>query len=282
MRLTWRIPWAALAAAALLAAAPPAHFRLAILGDRTGEAAPGVYEAVWQAIRRYHPAFAVNVGDTIQGGQDAGAAAEWRALRPLWNGMPVFPTPGNHDIWSAASERVWREQTGHPPFYSFSYANLHVTVLDNSRSADISPAQYRFLEADLAAHADQRPKLILMHRPSWLIPVLLRSSDFELQRLALKYGVDAVISGHIHQLSQYRLGGVLYLEAGSSGGHIDRGLSAGHQDYEQRFEQGWFFQWLAAEVDGDHIAFTIHELGPPFGQGRSIPLEKWGQPRAAK
>jgi predicted phosphodiesterase len=261
----------------LLAAAPPAHFRFAILGDRTGEAVPGVYEAAWQAIGRFHPAFVVNVGDTIQGGHDAGAAAEWRALRPLWNGVPMFLVPGNHDIWSAASERVWREQAGHPPFYSFSYGKLHVTVLDNSRSADISEAQYRFLEADLAANAAQRPKLIFMHRPSWLIPVLLRSSDFELQRLARKYGVNAVISGHIHQLSQYRLDGVLYLEVGSSGGHIDRGLNAG-----QGFEQGWFFQWLSAEVDGEHVAFTIHELGEPFGKGQSIPLEKWGQSRAAK
>lgn len=265
-----------------LAAAPPAHFRFAILGDRTGEVVAGVYEAAWQAIGRFHPAFVVNVGDTIQGGDDAGAAAEWRALRPLWSGVPAFLTPGNHDIWSAASEREWREQTGHPPFYSFSYGNLHVTVLDNSRSADISQTQYRFLEADLAAHAAQHPKLVVMHRPSWLIPVLLRSSDFELQRLARKYSVDAVISGHIHQLSQYRLDGVLYLEVGSSGGHIDRGLQAGHQEYEQRFAQGWFFQWMSAEVDGEHIAFTIHELGPPFGKGRTIPLEKWAQPRSAK
>ncbi len=267
---------AAICAALLLTAAgpPPAQFRFAILGDRTGEAVEGVYEAVWQQIGRFHAGFVVSVGDTIQGLNDATALAEWQALRPLWRGVPLFLTPGNHDIWSPASERLWREQTGHPPFYSFSFGNLHATVLDNSRTADISPAQYRFLEADLAANVRRHPKLIFLHRPSWLIPVLLRSPDFELQRIAKKYGVDAVISGHIHQLSQYRLEGVLYLEVGSSGGHIDRGLNAG-----QGFEQGWFFQWLAADVDGERVAFTIHELDGKFGQGRTIPLERWGQAR---
>ena len=273
----WLLGAAVVCGGLLFAAAPSPHFRFAILGDRTGEAVAGVYEAAWAEIGRYHPAFVTSVGDTIQGLNDATAPAEWHALRPLWQGVPLFLTPGNHDIWSPASEGFWREQTGHPPFYSFSYGTLHVTVLDNSRAADVDATQYRFLEADLAANAGQHPKLILMHRPSWLVPVLLRSPDFELHRLAKKYGVDAVISGHIHQLSQYRLDGVLYLEAGSSGGHIDRGLNAG-----QGFEQGWFFQWLAAEVDGGHIAFTIHELSPPFGKGRSIPLERWGQSRAAK
>lgn len=257
----------------LLAAAPPAHFRFAILGDRTGEAVPGVYEAVWKEIGHFHPAFVVSVGDTIQGLNDATAPEEWRELRPLWQGVALYLTPGNHDIWSPASERLWQEETGRPPFYSFSYLNLHVTVLDNSRADDISPEQYGFLEADLAANSGQHPKLIFMHRPSWLIPVLLRSRDFELQRLAKKYGADAVISGHIHQLSQYHRDGVLYLEVGSSGGHIDRGTKAG-----QGFEQGWFFQWLAAEVDGEKVAFTIHELGGNFGKGRTIPLEHWDQP----
>lgn len=279
-------PWYAcllVAAVCLLLAATPAnhHFRFAILGDRTGEAVTGVYEAVWQQVGRAQPAFVVNVGDSIEGGHDASATAEWNTLRPLWKGAALFLTPGNHDIWSAASERVWREQTGHAPFYSFDFENLHVTVLDNSRSEEVSPGQYRFLEADLAQHAGQRPKLIFLHRPSWLIPVLLRSPDFALQRLAKQYGVDAVISGHIHQLSRYRLDGVLYLEAGSSGGHIDRLSNAG-ESYAQRFEQGWFFQWLEAEVEGEHVSFTIHELGPPFGKGRTIALESWGQPRAAK
>jgi hypothetical protein len=49
-----------------LAAAPAADsFRFVVLGDRTGEAQPDIYEQVWQAATAEGPAFVVSVGDTI-------------------------------------------------------------------------------------------------------------------------------------------------------------------------------------------------------------------------
>ncbi|MBV9767970.1 MAG: hypothetical protein JOZ32_00220, partial [Bryobacterales bacterium] len=70
-------------------------FRFAILGDRTGDAQPGVYERVWSEIDAEHPNFVINVGDTIQGWNDTTAASEWRALRPLWDRYryPLYFTP---------------------------------------------------------------------------------------------------------------------------------------------------------------------------------------------
>ena len=69
---------AALAVAALTAAGSPQNnFRFSILGDRTGDAEPGVYEQIWKDIDGLHPNFVINVGDTIQGGNDATAASEW-------------------------------------------------------------------------------------------------------------------------------------------------------------------------------------------------------------
>src|SRR5580704_11302226 len=98
---------AAVAVAALLSAGLSSgnDFRFSILGDRTGDAQPGIYEQVWRDLNALHPDFVINVGDTIQGGNDASATAEWRALRPLLDGYryPIYFTPGNHDIWSAAS-----------------------------------------------------------------------------------------------------------------------------------------------------------------------------------
>ncbi len=82
-------------------------FRFSILGDRTGDAQPGVYERIWSELDALHPDFVINVGDTIQGGNDATAAAEWRALVRLGRyRYPIFFTPGNHDIWSPASVRL--------------------------------------------------------------------------------------------------------------------------------------------------------------------------------
>ena len=52
-------------------AAQPDAFQFVVLGDRTGEAQPGVYERVWREASAEQPAFVVSVGDTIEGFHDA-------------------------------------------------------------------------------------------------------------------------------------------------------------------------------------------------------------------
>src|SRR5580693_8099365 len=102
---------AAVALVAFFAAADsaPNDFRFSILGDRTGDAQPGVYERIWSELDTVHPDFVINVGDSIQGGSDATAASEWQALRPLWDRYRyrIYLTPGNHDIWSDASRAIY-------------------------------------------------------------------------------------------------------------------------------------------------------------------------------
>src|SRR5579871_2963298 len=126
-------------------------FQFCILGDRTGDAQPGIYERIWRDVAAQHPDFAINVGDTIQGGNDAIAESEWAALKPLWEHQtfPFYLTPGNHDIWSAASRRIFEKETGHPASYGFDFQNAHFTVLDNSQTEDLSEEQMQFLERDL-------------------------------------------------------------------------------------------------------------------------------------
>src|ERR1700689_5924010 len=115
---------------------PGNDFRFCILGDRTGDAQPGVYERVWRDVDSLHPDFVINVGDTIQGGNDATAEAEWDVLRPLWERYkyPFYFPPGNHDIWSAQSRKIYEKETRHPASYGFDFENAHFTVLDNSQT----------------------------------------------------------------------------------------------------------------------------------------------------
>ena len=251
-------------------AADSGHFTFAILGDRTGEAQPGVYEQVWREIAAERPAFVVSPGDSIQGGNDATAANEWRDVRQVWNRYPDIPlylTPGNHDIWSVASEELFRKYSGHPPRYSFDYRQAHFTVLDNSRSDELSPEDLEFLESDLKAHPAAPLKMVFSHRPSWLLNVAARNPDFPLHRLAKRYGVAYVIAGHIHQMLRFELDGVTYLSMPSAGGHLR--LSKAYQD-------GWFFAHARVDVDGPEAAIRIEEVKPPLGQGRTTVPADWG------
>ena len=254
----WRFASLAVALAAWLLAghalAQKDSFPFVILGDRTGEAQPGVYERVWRAAAAENPAFAVSVGDSIEGLNDATAEDEWRRLERIltpYRQIPLFLAPGNHDIWSARSQAAFEKYAGHAPHYGFDRGPVHVTVLDNSRSDALGAGELQFLEQDLEAHKNQPVKFIVMHRPSWLVDAMFQNPRFPLHQLAKKYGVRYVIAGHLHQMLEVELEGVTYLSMASAGGHL-RG--------SERYEDGWFFGYAVAEVRGNEVGIQIKDL----------------------
>ncbi len=251
---------------------PSNDFHFSILGDRTGGAAPGVYERICHEVEALHPAFVINAGDTIEGGDDSRAEQEWLALRPLWGRAAIYFTPGNHDVFSDASRKIYEQQTKRPAFYSFDYQQAHFTVLDNSRSDELSESQLEFLRGDLEKNKGKFPKFIFFHRPYWIPYIMFKSSDFPLHRIATKYGVCCVINGHMHQFMHMSQDGIAYMVVGSSGGSLGRGLKAG-----QGFREGWFFQHISAKVTGANVQFTVKELDSPQAPGRSFHAEEWGR-----
>jgi Icc protein len=251
----------------LLAAAAqaPDSFRFVVLGDRTGEAEPGVYERVLKDAAAESPAFALGVGDTIQGMHDETAEAEWQ--RTARTSFPLYLAPGNHDIWSERSEQLFRKYSGHAPHYSFDYAQAHFTILDNSQSDELPAAELTFLEEDLKQHDEQPLKFIVFHRPSWLLKAIVGDPDFRLHKIAKKYGARFVISGHVHEMLHAELEGVDYISMVSSGGHL---RASG------KYADGWFFGYAVVDVNKKNVEIRIRELGAPYGQGRSTALKDWG------
>jgi len=265
---------AALAAVAAFSHGPapaaPDAFRFVLLGDRTGEAQPGVWERVWQEAAATKPAFILGVGDTIQGGDDGTAESEWREVATLlapYARFPLYLAPGNHDVWSPASGELFRKYTHRPLHYGFDHGPAHFTILDNSRDDQFSTEEMAFLESDLRQHQTQRVKFIVSHRPSWIVDAALRNTGFALHKLARQYGVQYVIAGHVHQLLHVDLEGVSYVSVPSAGGHLR--LSAQYRD-------GWFFGYTVVTVDAAEVTMAIQELPASYGQGRVTSLADWG------
>lgn len=253
--------------AAVLAwgAAAPAEFHFALLGDRTGEAQSGVFEKVLGQATASSPAFLLTVGDTIQGGNDTTAEAEWKDVERIlapYRRIPLYLAPGNHDIWSAVSERLFRQYAGHAPHYSFDSGGAHFAVIDNSRWDVIPAAEMDWLEGDLRG-SEAAVKMVISHRPSWLMDAALGNANSPLHRMAKRYGVCCVIAGHVHQLIHADLEGVVYFAAPSAGGHLR--LSG-------RYEDGWFFGWSNVDVKGGEVTFTVHSV-----DGKVTPLNAWGR-----
>jgi Icc protein len=249
-----------------LCAAPADNLHFVLLGDRTGEARPGVYERIWRELAATQPAFVLSVGDTIQGLDDATAEAEWQQVRRLlepYRRIPLYLVPGNHDIWSDASERLFRKYAEQPPHYSFDSGAVHFAVLDNSRSDAWPAGELEWLENDLREHAQAQVKFVVSHRPSWLLDAALGNTNGPLHVLAKRYGVCCVVAGHVHQLIHADLEGVAYLALPSAGGHLR--LSG-------KYEDGWFFGWTGVEVRGRDVVFQVHAL-----DGATTPLSAWGR-----
>lgn len=253
---------------------PTPSFHFELLGDRTGEAQPGVFEEALKEAAATKPAFILTVGDSIQGFNDATAEAEWARFETLlapYRKIPLFLTPGNHDVWSDASAILYARHSHHPLHYSFDRAQAHFIILDNSRGADganaaFPPGEMEFLEKDLADHAGQSVKFVVSHRPTWLFPIMFGDRRSPFHQLMLKYGVKYVLAGHIHQMLHMEMDGVTYLDMASSGGHL--------RD-TKTYERGWFFEHTTVTVEGDQATFLIHELQPPLGRSRVTSPERW-------
>jgi predicted phosphodiesterase len=244
-------------------------FRFALLGDRTGEAVPGVYEEVWREMDADHPDFVITVGDSIQGGKDSHADTEWREVQRLlapYRKYRLFLVPGNHDVWSPASARLYERYSRRPLHYSFNYKQAHFTILNNSETDSLSADEIEYLKRDLDANSHQPLKFVLFHRPSWLLQALLKNPNFPLHQIALRYGVQYVICGHLHEMLRFEVGPVTYLSMASSGGHLRE---------PKTYEAGWFFQHTIVTVRGSSADFAIKELKAPFGQGRVSGLKDW-------
>jgi len=224
---------------------------------------------VEREIAAEQPSFVISVGDTIQGLNDENAEAQWRQIDQLlmpYRRYALYLAPGNHDIWSAKSEQLFK-QHARGPHYSFDYGQAHFTILDNSRTEELSDQELLFLEADLKAHRAQPLKFVITHRPSWLFNVALQNPNFALHQLAKRYGVEYVIAGHVHQMMHFALDGVTYVSMASSGGRLRS---------SEAYDDGWFFAHALVQVDGQNVTFEIREAGPPHGKARVTNLAEWG------
>src|ERR1700761_5195559 len=84
-----------------------APLRFAVIGDNTGIARPGVFDAAMTQIGWLKPDFILSVGDLIEGYSDDKAAIgkQWEAVeRSIAKaGVPFIHTPGNHDVDNAVT-----------------------------------------------------------------------------------------------------------------------------------------------------------------------------------
>lgn len=223
--------------------------RFAILGDRTGEHQEGVFGQCVIEAARLRPEFVMTVGDMIEG-----YTSDTAVMREQWDEyftliepitVPIYHTPGNHDITTDAMEPAFRENIGEP-YYSFDQRGIHFIIMDNAREEsweEIPDAQLEWLVRDLEKHLEACYTIVFFHKPLWYRTLGDNKPD-PLHEIFKSYGVDAVFSGHFHNYFAGTYDGILYTTIGSSGGGT----------VERPIGLLYHWAWVTVDSDGIHVA----------------------------
>lgn len=170
----------------------------------------------------------INMGDLVDNGQDASQWRAWLAsVEPFSAELAFAPVIGNHEAYSLEWKMtppksyinlfaVPENGLRHYPrqFYSFDYGPVHFTVLDTN-FPEVKEWQPKLLEEELVwleqdlAKSKARWKIVLQHRDIFMYAFskesgrpqrATRLQDYSRQLMPIyeKYGVDAVLSAHLH------------------------------------------------------------------------------------
>jgi calcineurin-like phosphoesterase family protein len=187
---------------------------------------PRVAQQAMRELRLLRPAFVLYTGDGIWGYQDTAQELEneldrFRALCDV-AGVPVFCSPGNHEMQTDTGAIDLLVRKGHSLYGSFDVGRNHIVALNTDehwKEGRVCGEQLDWLRADLAANADAERIFVFMHRPL--------SSEFQgdfnpddravLEELFASHPVRAVYASHDHLYSESERDGVLYVTAGGAG-----------------------------------------------------------------
>jgi Icc-related predicted phosphoesterase len=210
--------------------------RFIIIGDRTGGNVPDIYEEIVAEVERLKPDFVMTVGDMIEGytADTVRLNNQWDEYKSIISklSMPIYYTPGNHDITTDAALGTYKKHIGEP-YYSFDINNIHFVIIDNSRwnkSDELPKEQIDWLINDLKNNQNAKFTFVFHHKPFWFESTAAGKSD-TLHSIFKTYGISAIFNGHYHEYFSGKYDGITYTCLGSSGGSCDPGPTGLHYHF---------------------------------------------------
>jgi hypothetical protein len=250
-------------------------------------------------MRALKPAFALSLGDIIEGKPKSGNPTEYdiirRQLRDFLNlaekaTVPIFNAPGNHemddhnDIPSEPMHKLYRQCVA-PPYGAFTYGNSRFICLNtedvppsntspppaDEEFSYMSPLQHQQLKADLEASRDKAHIFIAMHYPLRALAEgppgtkwddRLNPTDREaLTKLFANYkNIAYVLAAHEHlYFNPADPDNIADVPSWKSGDPTRYIISGGAGAPLNRGKWG-FHHYLVFKVDGDRVTATLHGL----------------------
>ena len=249
-----------------------------------GAPLPPVLQTIFAEIGWIRPDFVIWTGDTVYGYCDSREELEQEyqafaaAARPLAGAVPLFDSPGNHEIHAGqtcaapadtlcgtpCSEEAFRGHFGQL-YGSFDFGGAHFIALDtdvpDAKDA-ITGTQLDWLKSDLEANKGARAIFVFSHTEFYSSPRIDSSAAtshpavanrWELQDLFRRYPVKAVFSGHEH---------IYYREPAEQHDGIDYFVAggAGAPLYASP-DRGGFSHYLVVRLSGTKLSYDVIEPG---------------------
>jgi len=241
-------------------------FTFAVLGDNRGSASGElrpVFAGMMAELAADQPAFILQTGDMI-----SGYARTEKTLRKQWKpyvealraaGIPVFHSPGNHDLHDETSARVYRELWGETR-YAFDYGGARFIALDTETISNrLGEEQEGWLAGQLESAAGKRV-FLFFHSPLFPVDGHKGSSldkhpkdRDRLHALFVRYKdrVKGVYVGHEHLYDFHEIDGIPYYITGGGGAPL-----------YAKPEGGGFNHYLLVHVAADGgVKVEVHAYG---------------------
>ena len=181
-----------------------------VFGDSQGYQG-GISQIVASA-NENNPDFIFHCGDLTPFGQENQYLDTTDAFSDLDEEIPLYATPGNHDIRDGGGDRYL--QYFGPATYSFDIGSAHITVF-NTSSSTVTESEFEWLETDLSG-ANTTYKFVFSHIPPYdprpgENHTMATSINSRLIEIFQTYEVDVVFSGHIHMFDTSEINDVDYV-----------------------------------------------------------------------
>jgi len=196
-----------------------------------------IFEKAVAEINRLKPDFIVITGDLVNDRKDESQLAEFKRIAGMiGKEIPVYFSPGNHDISESPSQKDidgFTERYGHDRF-SFRHNKCQFIGLNSclikSSPNSMEKVQFEWLEKELRKGKKVRQTMIFVHYPFFVNSFDEPEAYFNIApetrnkyiSLFRKYGVDAVFAGHLHNNSAGADGSMQMITTSAAGKQLGK------------------------------------------------------------
>jgi serine/threonine-protein phosphatase CPPED1 len=191
-----------------------------------------LYEKAVEKINRLHPDFVVITGDLVNNRNDKVQIAEFKRITAkIDKGIPVWYSPGNHDIGMPPGQNEINSfiaDYGHDRFSFKHKMSLFIglnSCIIKANSPEPEQTQFEWLKKELEKGIESDHIILFTHYPFFISafdePESYSNISAETRNRYLslfeKYYVSAVYAGHLHKNISSKHGKIEFTATSSSG-----------------------------------------------------------------